>query len=121
VLLELPGVRKAPGKPAAPRPPVRTPAAPRPPVSPVCATRNFTARVSLQDRAGIRMVNVYLDGKLVRQTSLTQFSLRVGVRGLRVGAHQITVVAQDRAGNRSVTKSGFGRCAIALTVPRFAG
>jgi hypothetical protein len=119
VLLEVP--RAKPRTPAAARPPARTPGAPRPPVGAVCTTGNFTAQVSLRDRAGIKIVNVYLDGKLVKQTSLTRFALKVAVRGLRVGAHQITVVAQDRAGNTSVTRSGFGRCELAVTVPRFAG
>jgi hypothetical protein len=66
-------------------------------------------------------VNVFIDGRLVRQTSRTRFSLRVKVRGLRVGRHRITVVARDRAGNRSVTRRHFGRCALALAVPRFTG
>ena len=93
----------------------------RPPAGTVCTTRNFTARIRVRDRAGIRSVRVYLDGRLVRTTRLTRFSLRVSVRGLRVGRHRITVVALDRAGNRSVTRRRFGRCALRLNVPRFTG
>jgi hypothetical protein len=103
------------------QPPIRTPGARRPPASTVCTTRNFTARVALRDGAGIRHVKVYLDGKLLRQTSLKRFSLGIKVRGLRVGPHRITVVARDRAGNRSVTTRRFGRCALALPAPRFTG
>ena len=103
----LPGVRQVPSR--------------RPPAGAVCTTRDFTARIRLRDRAGIRAVNVYLDGRLVRRTSRTRFSLRIKVRGLRVGRHRITVVARDRAGNRSVTRRRFGRCALGLTAPRFTG
>jgi hypothetical protein len=66
-------------------------------------------------------VKVYLDGKLLKTTRLTRFSLRIKVRGLRVGPHRITVVARDRAGNRSVTRRRFGRCALVVAVPRFTG
>jgi len=104
----LPGLRQPPG-------------APRPPAGSVCTARNFTASVRIRDRAGIRTAKVYLDGRLVRQTSRTRFSLRIQVRGLRIGRHRITVVAYDRAGNRSRTSRRFGRCALALTVPRFPG
>ena len=111
----LPGVRQrsSPG--------AQGPRAGRPAFRSVCTTRNFTARVRLRDRAGIKTARVYLDGRLVRTTRRTRFSLRINIRGLRVGAHRITVVARDRAGNRSVTRRHFGRCALSLTAPRFTG
>jgi ice-binding like protein len=111
-IIGLPGLRQ---------PPIRGPGARRPPASTVCTTRNFTARVRVRDRAGIRSVKVYLDGKLVKRTSRTRFSLRIEVRGLRVGRHRIKVVALDRALNRSVTTRRFGRCALSLPAPRFTG
>ena len=100
---------------------IRTPGVRRPRGRAVCTTRDFTARIRVRDRSGIRRVNVYLDGRLVRRTRLTRFSLRIRVRGLRVGSHRITVVARDRAGNRSVTRRRFGRCALGFAVPRFTG
>jgi hypothetical protein len=75
----------------------------------------------VRDSDGIRAVRVFLDGRLVRRTSLTRFSLQIKVRGLRVGPHRIKVVARDREGNRSVTTRRFGRCALALPAPRFTG
>jgi hypothetical protein len=78
-------------------------------------------RIRLRDGDGIRRVNVYLDGRRVKRTSLTRFSLRIKVVGLRVGPHSIRVVAYDRAGNRSVTTRRFDRCGIALGTPRFTG
>ena len=91
----------------------------RPRVGGDCVKRNFTTSVRLRDSAGIRNVKVYLDGKRVKQTKRTRFSLRIKVRNLSVGSHRITVVARDRAGNRSATTRRFGRCALALVVPRF--
>ena len=98
----------------------RTPGGRLPPTGADCVKRNFTASVRLRDRAGIKSVRVYLDGRRVKQTKRTRFSLRIRVRGLSVGNHRITVVARDRAGNRSVTTRRFGRCALPLVVPRFA-
>lgn len=93
----------------------------RPPPVTVCARRSFTASVRLSDRAGVRRVNVYLDGRLVRRTIRSRFSLRIDVRGLRVGRHRITVVAYDRKANRSLTRRYFRRCALGLAAPQFTG
>jgi hypothetical protein len=111
-----PGVRLI-GPPGFLRPPASGSGPPR---ATVCASRNFTAKVRLRDRAGIKSVKVYIDGKRIKSTRLTRFSLKIRVRGLRVGAHRITVVARDRAGNRSVTKRRFARCALVVAAPRFA-
>jgi Ice-binding-like len=93
----------------------------RPPASNVCTTRDFTARIRVSDRAGIRRVKVYLDGRVIRDTKRTRFGVRIKVRGLRVGRHRITVVARDRALNRSRTTRYFGRCAVRLAAPLFTG
>ena len=86
-----------------------------------CVTRNFTASVRLRDGSGIRSATVTLDGRRVRRTTLTRFSLRIDVSGLRVGRHRIRVVAVDRAGNRSVRTRRFERCALGLPAPNFTG
>ena len=111
-IFQLPGLRQ---------PPARRRGARRPPARTVCTSRNFTASVRLRDRSGIRRADVYLDGRRVRRTARTRFSLRIRVRGLRVGRHRITVIARDRVGNRSVTRRRFGRCALRLAAPRFTG
>jgi hypothetical protein len=97
------------------------PASSGPPNGGVCTSRNFTARVRISDRAGIKKVSVYLDGTLVRQTRRTGLTLRINVRGLQIGGHRITVVARDRAGNKSVMSRRFERCALTLLAPRFTG
>jgi hypothetical protein len=114
-----PGPAPAPG-PAA-RPDVTGPRVRISGVAGGCVARNFTARVRVSDSSGIRSVSVFLDGRRVRRTSRTRFSLRIEVRGLRVGRHRIRVVAVDRAGNRRVRTRSFRRCAPALPAPRFTG
>jgi len=66
-------------------------------------------------------VRVYLDGRRLKRTGRTRFSVRINARRLRVGSHRITVVAYDRAGNRSVTRRRFWRRALTLAAPRFTG
>ena len=75
------------------------------------------------DVTGPRLRIIGLPGvrQLIKRTSRTRFSITVKVRGLRVGRHQITVVARDRAGNRSVIRRHFGRCALTLAAPKFTG
>lgn len=82
----------------------------------------YTGRVSARDSSGIASVSVYLDGKRVKRTSRTQFSVRLNRRRLRVGRHRVTVVARDRAGNRTVTRRYFVvRGLQRRPVPHFAG
>jgi len=75
-------------------------------------------------------IEVRGDGGMCLRLSLGHFSRMADVqlvendaqvRGLRVGRHKITVVARDRAGNRSVIRRHFGRCALALAAPQFTG
>ncbi|MCW2922114.1 MAG: hypothetical protein JWL76_1988 [Thermoleophilia bacterium] len=86
-----------------------------------CTTRDFTTSISTRDRAGIRRVDVFLDGRRLRTTRLTRLALTVRIRGLQIGRHRLTVVAWDRAGNRASTTRSFARCAVQLAAPRFTG
>ena len=93
----------------------------RPPGAGECTKRNFTVKIRLRDRSGIRRVSVYIDGRRVKRVSRRRVSLRVKVRGLRVGRHRIKVVAIDREGNRAVRKRSFRRCALEAAAPQFTG
>ncbi|MBC7460327.1 MAG: DUF3494 domain-containing protein [Thermoleophilia bacterium] len=85
-----------------------------------CTSRNFTARIVVSDGAGISKVHVLLDGKPIR-SSTSGLSIVIRVRGLEIGPHRLTVVAFDRAGNRSVVTRAFARCSVAVAAPRFTG
>jgi len=84
-------------------------------VARLSCSRTFWARWWL------RRVDVFLDGKRIKRTTRTRFSVRISVGGLRKirGRHTIRVVATDRAGNRKTVKRSFTRCAAAI--PRFTG
>ena len=84
-----------------------------------CVSRGFTARVRVSDASGIRRVDVFLDGRRIKRTTRTRFSVRIGAGRLRAGRHTIRVVATDRAGNRRTVTRSFARCAAAI--PRFTG
>jgi Ice-binding-like len=84
-----------------------------------CVSRGFTARVRVSDASGLRRVDVFLDGKRIRRTTRTRFSVRIRAGQLRAARHRIRVVATDRAGNRRTATRSFTRCAAAI--PRFTG
>jgi hypothetical protein len=84
-----------------------------------CVSRAFTARFRVSDASGLRRVDVFLDGKRIRRTTSTRFSVRISAGQLRAARHTIRVVATDRAGNRRTATRSFTRCAAAI--PRFTG
>ncbi|MDP9259575.1 MAG: ice-binding family protein [Actinomycetota bacterium] len=98
----------------APRVRVTTPGAPR-----RCVSRGFTARVRVSDASGLRRVDVFLDGRRIKRTTRTRFSVPIKAGQLRAARHRIRVVATDRVGNRRTVTRSFARCAAAI--PRFTG
>jgi hypothetical protein len=76
-----------------------------------CASRDFRARVRIAERwSGLRSARVSLDRRRVITTGRKAFSPRIPARRLRSRRHLLTVVALDRAGNRSVKRMTFRRC-----------
>lgn len=87
-----------------------------------CVDQAFTTSFTINDSVGLRVVQVFLDGKLIRRTTAKQFSVRVGVEGLRTGSNTIRVVAVDRNGLRDVLSRTFRHCAKAAAhEPQFTG
>ena len=76
-----------------------------------CAHRAFRARVRIAERwSGLRRARLSLDGQRLVITGEKRFSRRIRPRRLRSGRHRLTVVARDRAGNRSTKKRRFRSC-----------
>lgn len=88
---------------------------------PPCIDRGFRARFRIDGSARMRRVSVFLDGKLIKQSSSKRFSVWVSVVGLRAGRSTIRVVAVDRRGRRDVVSRSFRRCARAAPSPDFTG
>jgi len=86
-----------------------------------CTDSGFRARFRIRSSVRLRRVVVYLDGKLIKQSTSRQFSVWVKVIGLRVGRNTIRVVAVDRRGRRDVSSRSFRRCARAVPNPVFSG
>ena len=75
-----------------------------------CTRRDFTARVRIGERGGLRRAALYLDGKRVRVTRRRAFGRRIRAARMRPGAHRLTVIARDAAGNRGRGTKRFRRC-----------
>jgi len=86
-----------------------------------CTDGGFRARFRIRSAVRMRRVAVYLDGKLIKQSTRKQFSVWVSVVGLPAGRNTIRVVAVDRRGQRDVASRSFRRCARAAPSPGFTG
>lgn len=86
-----------------------------------CVDAGFRARFNVRSKAGVRRVNVFLDGERIKQSTSKRFSAWISVVGLRAGHNTIRVVAVDRNGRRDVATRSFRRCARAAPSPSFTG
>jgi hypothetical protein len=89
-----------------------------------CVARGTTlsTRYAISAAAGVRSVQVSLDGRRLKSTSTGKFSLRVATRNLASGRHTIRILVVDRAGNRTVSTRRFSVCgARRVRLPRFTG
>ncbi len=86
-----------------------------------CTDTGFRARFRIHSSVGMRRVSVFLDGKLIKQSTSKQFSAWVSVVGLRAGRNTIRVVAVDRRGRRDIVSRSFRRCGRAAPNPGFTG
>src|ERR1044072_8378550 len=83
--------------------------------------RGFRARFRVDSSVRMRSVSVFLDGKVIKQSTRKQFSVWVRVVGLRAGRSTLRIVAVDRRGRRDVASRSFRRCARAAPSPDFTG
>jgi hypothetical protein len=86
-----------------------------------CTQSGFKATFRIHSKEGMRRVSVYLDGKLIKQSTAKRFSVWISVVGLRAGRNTIRVVAVDRRGRRDTASRSFRRCARAAPSPDFTG
>lgn len=85
-----------------------------------CIARDFRLRIRARDASGIRRVNVFLDGRLIRRSTRGRFSVLIRAERLGAGRHTVRVGARDRAGNLTVRTRRFSRCARPV-LPVFTG
>jgi hypothetical protein len=85
-----------------------------------CVATDFRLRIRARDPSRIRRVDVFLDGRLIRRTTLSTFLVWIRAERLAAARHTIRVVAIDRAGNQTVTTRRFRRCDRPV-FPNFTG
>jgi DNA-binding beta-propeller fold protein YncE len=82
-------------------------------------------RMSVTDPSGIRRVDVFVDGKRIRQATVGKFSVTISAKSLRTGRHRIRVIAFDQSGNKASRTVLIRRCAAKkptqLVAPTFTG
>ncbi len=111
-----------------------TPAAPSP-VKPkvavagvrrACVSRSFHVRFHISTTAStVKSVVVKLDGRKIKSTSKSSFTLRINARKLKSGRHRLTITATNAAGQKTTTHKTFSVCKAAKprrkAAPRFTG
>jgi hypothetical protein len=76
-----------------------------------CARRGFRARVRIAERwSGLRRARLSLGRRRLLATNRKRFSRRIPAGRLSSKRHRLTVVAIDKAGNRSTKAVAFRRC-----------
>jgi hypothetical protein len=78
-----------------------------------CVARNFKLQVKVSDSGGTGSTDVFLDGKRIKRSTKSTFSVTIKAKGLKAGKHKIRVVTTDVVGNQKVAKSSFRRCETA--------
>jgi Tol biopolymer transport system component len=116
-----------------PPPPPAPPAAPSTPpkvgvagVRRACVSSSFHLRFRIATTAStVKSVVVKLDGKKIKSTSKSSFTLTINSKKLRSGRHRLTITATDSAGHVTTTHRSFSVCKAAKpkrkSAPRFTG
>jgi WD40-like Beta Propeller Repeat len=119
-------------------PTVITPAAPPPAAAPArpsariaglrrtgcTASRRLRVPIRVTAPGGVRTVRVSLDGRRIKTSTRSRFTVFINANRLRSGRHRLSVTVIDRAGQRRTTTRRFQRCARRAqrrAAPRFTG
>ena len=86
-----------------------------------CTDDGFRATFRIKAGAKLRSAKVYVDGKLIKKTKHSRFSVWVSLQGLRDGQNTIRLVAVDVNGQRDVSTRRFTRCDAVVPPPDFTG
>jgi hypothetical protein len=90
-----------------------------------CVSSRFHIRFHVATTASVKSVVVKLDGKKIRSTTRSSFTLTVNSKKLSAGRHRLTITATDSAGQTTTTHKSFSVCQAAKpkrkAAPRFTG
>jgi SdrD B-like protein len=91
-----------------------------------CVKSSFSVRVRVRAATStrVRSVRITLDGKTIRRTSRSRFSVRINARRLKAGRHTLRIKATDANGRTRTVTRRFTRCRVRpkpRVSPRFTG
>ncbi len=108
--------------------PPANPAAPKVGVAGVrraCVSSKFHVRFHVATAASVKSVVVKLDGKRIKSTKRSSFTLTFNGKKLKSGRHRLTITATDSNGKATTTRKSFSVCKAAKprrrAAPRFTG
>ena len=82
-------------------------------------------RISVAAPGTVKSVKVTLDGKTIKTTTKSRFTLRINLKKLKAGRHRLRTVVTDQAGTTKTSTRTIARCAAAKpkrqAAPRFTG
>jgi Tol biopolymer transport system component len=117
--------------PSPPVAPPATPAAVKPKVGVAgvrraCVSSAFHVRFRVTTaNSSVKKVVVKLDGKRIKSTSKSSFTLSINSKKLKSGKHRLTITATNAAGQVTTTRKTFSVCKAAKprhkAAPRFTG
>lgn len=86
---------------------------------------SLSVRFSVTAPGTVKSVRVTLDGKRLKTTSKSRFTLRINLKKLKAGRHRLRVVVTDQTGTTTTSTRTIARCAAAKpkskASPRFTG
>jgi Tol biopolymer transport system component len=123
-----PDWQRIPPPPAPPAPPAAPAAAPKVGVAGVrraCVSKSFHLRFTVATSSAVKSVVVKLDGRKIKTTTKSTFTLTVNSKKLKAGRHRLTITATDSAGHVTTSRKTFSVCKAAKprrkAAPRFTG
>jgi hypothetical protein len=86
---------------------------------------SLSVRVSVNAPGKVKSVRITLDGKRLKTTSKSRFTLRINLKKLKAGRHRLRTVVTDQTGTTTTSTRTIARCAAAKpkskASPRFTG
>lgn len=90
-----------------------------------CVSKRFHLRFTVATSSAVKRVVVKLDGKRIKTTKKSKFTLTVNSKKLKAGRHRLTITATDSAGHVTTSRKTFSVCKAAKprrkAAPRFTG
>jgi hypothetical protein len=86
---------------------------------------SLNVRISVNAPGVVKSVRITLDGKTLKTTSKSRFTLRINLKKLKAGRHRLRTVVTDQTGTSTTSTRTIARCAAAKpkrkAAPRFTG